>query len=740
MKSTFTLFFSLIIAFHSWGQVYVTVAGAGANDGSSWANAYSGTQLRGALRAANAGSQFWIAAGTYHPSTVKDSSFYINSGVKVYGGFSGTETLLSARNWNTNETIFSGDIGVVGDSTDNSVHVVVFDLNSIDSTTLLDGLTITRGNAQPDYGGGIYISTQGATARSYPVIKHCKVTHNNAKYGAGGIYAHSYGDLQRDLRLTIDSCIIEYNHCDSATNRAGAGILAISKLISHNTLIMSNSIISHNASNTEGGGLEIRNSSGYSVAFIKKCIFQNDSAEFGGALCIDSYNDFLSPNYVLSVTIDSCLFKENQCSSSGGAIFASLQYPAAPVLTITNTIFESNHAAREAGIFVTNASNKAHVNLINDIFRYNSVFVGNPSAYNITSTYSALDTTNIINCSFAQNRAMTLGNTPGEDGKSYMHIINSTIYVDSLYASTSGPYGLIFNSPYTSAMYPNAWATTTVENSIIYWKGNVGAVAAHNDPNTTISYNNSLIKRSNGSGATWATALGNDMGNNMDVYPEFCDTANFNLNLRCLSPAIDTANNSIITPYLSWNDCNGRNRIYNVKADLGAFEFNAIRPIIAPSVTATGLTIAVQNLSTGQQDSISWTFGDGGTSKYYNTTHTYAAAGTYTVCLHIYSCQGNADSCIQVTVAPATQVPATALSEQENIYVYPNPSSGMMTVAAGKHEFNKYAVINLMGQTLLQDNIPQGSSTINVSALPAGNYYLLLFDNTDRKVVKFEKR
>ena len=122
-------------------------------DGTSWANAY--TSIQDAIDAAEiaGGGEVWVAAGTYTPLTEDDgdsasfterqSSFEMKTDVDIYGGFSGSEVLLSERDWDTNLTTLSGEIGDTSDSTDNSFHVVTGISNAI-----IDGFTISNGYAQ----------------------------------------------------------------------------------------------------------------------------------------------------------------------------------------------------------------------------------------------------------------------------------------------------------------------------------------------------------------------------------------------------------------------------------------------------------------------------------------------------------------------------------------------------------------------------------------------------------------
>ena len=83
------------------------------------------------------------------------------------GGFAGNESSFDKRDPATNVTILSGDIGVGGDNSDNSYHVVC----SLSPLVVLDGFTITGGNANGTgidaLGGGLVVgvgpgSSEGA--------------------------------------------------------------------------------------------------------------------------------------------------------------------------------------------------------------------------------------------------------------------------------------------------------------------------------------------------------------------------------------------------------------------------------------------------------------------------------------------------------------------------------------------------------------------------------------------------
>ena len=132
--------------------IHVKPAQSGSGDGGSWLNAAT---LQDALQnLADAGDEIWVAKGVYTPGLSPTDTFSLTPGVAVYGGFAGTESERSQRDWETNVTVLSGDIGgddivdangVVTDTANivgvNSYHVVSADgtTTPITGDSILDG-------------------------------------------------------------------------------------------------------------------------------------------------------------------------------------------------------------------------------------------------------------------------------------------------------------------------------------------------------------------------------------------------------------------------------------------------------------------------------------------------------------------------------------------------------------------------------------------------------------------------
>lgn len=160
--------------------------------GSSWADPMS---LHDAIDLAVYGDEVWVAAGTYKPTTTNDRyrSFNLREGIKLYGGFAGTETFLDQRNFLINPTIFSGNIGTSRemDNSYNVFRIVGTAQNPITSATVIDGIYVQDGYANSstgnrDNGGGIYIS------HASPVISNAWFRFNYAQGKGGAIYSDNF--------------------------------------------------------------------------------------------------------------------------------------------------------------------------------------------------------------------------------------------------------------------------------------------------------------------------------------------------------------------------------------------------------------------------------------------------------------------------------------------------------------------------------------------------------------------
>lgn len=299
--------------------IFVNHAAGGANDGSSWTDAY--TSLQTALASARLDEnvrQIWVARGTYRPAPPggdRAATFLMVPRVAILGGFAGNETEERQRNARTNLTVLSGDLNgddalaVVGgnccvshpsagcvdlactqavcaldpfccdnswDRTcvlltecacgnlcsnrcDNSYHVVT--AQALTGSAVLDGFFITAGNAN---GGTVQTNRGGAmvSLSGGPMIINCTFQDNRSASGGGAIY-------QNGTLRVVNSRFL------GNLSAAGGAVL------------------------NDGG----------SPTFVN-CIFSgNGAGDAGGGAML---------NLGASATIVNCTFSENQAGAGGG--------------------------------------------------------------------------------------------------------------------------------------------------------------------------------------------------------------------------------------------------------------------------------------------------------------------------------------------------------------------------------------------------------------------------------------
>ncbi|MCO6466919.1 MAG: T9SS type A sorting domain-containing protein [Bradyrhizobiaceae bacterium] len=122
-----------------------------------------------------------------------------------------------------------------------------------------------------------------------------------------------------------------------------------------------------------------------------------------------------------------------------------------------------------------------------------------------------------------------------------------------------------------------------------------------------------------------------------------------------------------------------------------------------------------------------WDFGDGTTDTSQSPLHEFAA-GTHTVCLTAYR------HCDSVTMCDTIEVTTTSVHEDtaSRAMLYPNPASTVLTIA--DIEAAQYVVIDLAGGEVLRGVCPSPASTIDVSTLASGMYYVVVTTSTSRSV------
>jgi hypothetical protein len=375
--------------------IYVNqnVAG-GQNLGNSWANAFS--DLQDALAVALSTDIIWVAKGTYLPTTSADRtiSFVLKNGVKLYGGFQGNETNLNQRDFESNETRLSGEIGAPT-ILDNTFNVVYGE--GLDSTTILDGFVIERGNAlgsSQSKGAGVYIGASADILNTCPVIQNIKFVNNRASIG-GGLAIIREIDAENYVNPVVKNCQFIFNR----VSLYGGGMAKIGPSLANSPFIVERCTFTGNKSTLEGGGVFV--SSAENEFVFKNCTFEKDTStsSLGGGLYFASgYEEFVGA----TLKLDSCEFKGNTATEGGGVFYWDAGIPSFSIPPF-------------------------HASLINCNFKQNVATNGYGGAFGFNGKSKSKFTIDVFGCQFLKNLTYSSHSSYIQTGKgsdSKVHIMN----------------------------------------------------------------------------------------------------------------------------------------------------------------------------------------------------------------------------------------------------------------------------------------------------------------------------
>lgn len=580
----------------------------GLKNGSSWPNAFD--NLQEGLFYANPGDTIWVAEGTYLPtdftlfnSTDRYSSFLLQPGVTVLGGFQGIELTIQERQPYLFPTILSGDIGIQGDSTDNVYHVV--QAIGTDSLSRLDGFTIEAGQGLDSTqllgpnssGGGLLVWSNEAMPANMPMIAHCVFQHNRARFG-GAVHGEIRNEAIGWPRL--QDCRFEQNQ--AFFQGGGLNLNSVNTDTFPDYGLLRDTFIHNHA--LSGGGLSVTGTGQFKVQDV---MFGDNYAREGAGAIINNSNG------TGQITFQDCVFQRNAVATNGGGILlysTSVMADAGDSLgfAIRNCLFQENISDTQKG-------SALHLGTGSSVFSgrvENSIFEKN-FGQAVSLTYQGSNLSDVIDdftfesCQFLENKAPT----KKSGAAIWAFVSGSSVGVDignlnirnSIFDRNEGALGLYIQvnaefetkvdhcTFFNNGLNPviknwqaepglDTWINRLqVRNSIfweektaieepkgIFYNSLVNNVGLENYYDFDIDY--TLISSPPCVGLSGCPeAFGDQVIH--EVYPHFLDTLSGDLRLSACSPALNTGQNEAVT---SDTDLEGNNRIQEGIVDLGTYE------------------------------------------------------------------------------------------------------------------------------------------------------------------------
>lgn len=221
-------------------------------DGLTWANAVSLERGRSLVNFYNnqtpaVATQVWAKAGTYNLTA---DAFQMTIPMTIYGGFTGSETQLSERNWQVNQTILNQTVN----------KGVIF--SNVEAEATLDGWILQNGSK----------TTAGSCGTMYPgnTLRNC-IIRNNKTTGAGVLLFTGISGSTK--KMTLENCLIINNECSA--------VPIVTQITANSLVDIINTTMANNIATVTGAGyvVGINTATGVTLNLYNSIIYGNRTGD-----------------------------------------------------------------------------------------------------------------------------------------------------------------------------------------------------------------------------------------------------------------------------------------------------------------------------------------------------------------------------------------------------------------------------------------------------------------------------
>lgn len=334
-------------------------------------------------------NEWWLAAGDYE---ITASMNFVN-GVKIYGGFAGTETSLAERTQadNAQPWEFENITSITG----NNTFPIFTCTAALPIETILDGVTVQNGVQTSGNGGGMTIRPNG-------YVRNCRFLYNTASGQGGAILFNGGGTVENSYFFnnnaklggachiakisSITGCLFENNIAEQGgaiRSQATDGTIA-------------NCIIRNNTATTNGSGIYTQTATTSATKIINCLIYGNRTK-----VAIYMYGAD-----IINCTVDGGDVNSVYVTTAGGKIINSVfTTPVESALTTGVEFMNNAYASIKGNDEWTNSNNKE---ITNSEFGFTDAASGD---YTLTSTSPLINAGTDVSADYALAATDLIGTT-----------------------------------------------------------------------------------------------------------------------------------------------------------------------------------------------------------------------------------------------------------------------------------------------------------------------------------------